>query len=200
MIVLHVARARTDSINIRGSLGKTRGRALDYQRYFPLFFRMQCPHPFHSLSRFRCVDFPLSLFLSLPFIPVVSRRVAFLSWFSLACSFLCSPFLFSTWYARALYCEFSLPFAHILVSIRDSLLFSGTDGDSSLPDSVSAPKCYPPSRNGNCTGACETELPDNPLICSVITRHRRSSPISCRRARRIAQVVPSRIAKCHADK
>lgn len=135
MIVLHVARARTDSINIRGSLGKTRGRALDYQRYFPLFFRMQCPHPFHSLSRFRCVDFPLSLFLSLPFIPVVSRRVAFLSWFSLACSFLCSPFLFSTWYARALYCEFSLPFAHILI-FAFSLCLSLLSFPSAIPCSL----------------------------------------------------------------
>lgn len=37
MIVLHVARARTDSINIRRSLGKTLACALDYRRYFPLF-------------------------------------------------------------------------------------------------------------------------------------------------------------------
>lgn len=203
MIVLHVARARTDSINIRGSLGKTRGRALDYRRYFPLFFRMQCPHPFHSLSPFYVFVFLfLSLSLFLPFIPVVSRRVAFLSRFSLARSR--PPFLsFNVVPARARYAT-SFPFrSHTsrrprLLSLSlalapfdssppaGSLPFSGTDGDSSLPDPVSALDCYPPSRNGNCPGvlfpgsrARETELPDNPLICPVITSHRRSSPISC---------------------
>jgi len=74
------------------------------------------------------------------------------------------------------------------VSTRDSLPFNGTDGDSSVPDPVFAPDCYPPSRNGNYHGvlfpgsrAREIELPDNPLICPVITSHRLSSAIPCRR-------------------
>lgn len=71
-----------------------------------------------------------------------------------------------------------------LASTRDSLPFNGTDEDSSsLPDPPSplrivtlrvemetAPVSY---SWGSC--ARETELPDNPLICPVITSHRRSS-------------------------
>lgn len=59
MIVLHVARARTDSINIRGSLGKTRA-ALWITSVTFLYFSGCDAHPFHSLF------LPTSLLLSFP--------------------------------------------------------------------------------------------------------------------------------------
>lgn len=71
MIVLHVARARTDSINIRRSLGKTLALRCGLPPLLSFIFRMQClPLPTHlyrdslilSGKRRRLVIFYVSFF------------------------------------------------------------------------------------------------------------------------------------------
>lgn len=117
MIVLHVARARTDSINIRGSLGKTRDALWITGATF-LYFSGCNAHtpftlfPFLRLSRL----LPVISVALLPFhdlsLPVRHR----------------SPFLSFT---RTPYCHFSLPFTHAVVFFAP--LFLSFILDSSLP-------------------------------------------------------------------
>lgn len=73
MIVLHVARARTDSINIRGSFGKTQAALWITGATF-LYFS-GCPYPFTLFPfspSFLCLFLSLSLF-SMLFPPSPSR-------------------------------------------------------------------------------------------------------------------------------
>lgn len=146
MIVLHVARARTDSINIRGSLGKTRAALWITGATF-LYFS-GCPHPFHSLF------FPTS------FSPCHFHHVT-----SLSRSFLTRPSSFSVslLHPRAMLLPFSpvhtqaivffVPFLYfILDPPPPTIPFSGTDGDSSLSNCFPVPNCYSLGRNGNYPG------------------------------------------------
>lgn len=60
MIVLHVARARTDSINIRGSLGKTRAALWITGATFLYFSGCNAHTPFTLFSFLRLSRLPLS--------------------------------------------------------------------------------------------------------------------------------------------
>lgn len=134
MIVLHVARARTDSINIRGSLGKTRAALWITSATF-LYFS-GCPHPFHSL------------FLPTSFSPCRFHHVT-----SLSRSFLTRPSSFSVSLLHPRAIVFFVPFlCFILDPPPPTIPFSGTDGDSSLSNCFPVPSCYSLGRNGNYFG------------------------------------------------
>lgn len=192
MIVLHVARARTDSINIRGSFGKTQAALWITGATF-LYFS-GCPYPFHSLSLLSFFSLSLSLSLSLSVFYALSVSIAFLprlsftrpsssyaSLFHHITNFLSlsyTPLYFSLPPFLYLNLCFSLPFS-LSLSIYlhpRSWPFNGTSRDSSLPRSELLPsrlkwkllRCPIP----DCR-PCETKLPDNPLICPVITSHSR---------------------------
>lgn len=154
MIVLHVARARTDSINIRGSFGKTQAALWITGATF-LYFS-GCPYPFHSLSllSFFSLSLSLSLFSTL-FPPSPSRffhdcplparhRPMLLSSTILL--------IFSPFHIR--HCIFlSLPFS-ILISVSLSLfLFHFRSISTRVPGPLTeqaetrhfpARSCYPP--------------------------------------------------------
>ena len=101
MIVLHVARARTDSINIRGSLCKTRAALWITDATFLYFSRCNAHTPFTLFPFLRLSCFLLSFpsryfpFTIFPYPPVVVLR-------------------FSLSRAYAPCCYFSLPFAHAI--------------------------------------------------------------------------------------
>lgn len=138
MIVLHVARARTDSINIRGSLGKTRAALWITGATFLYFSECNAHTPF-TLFSFLCLS---RLPLSFP-----SRCFPF------AIFPYPSSFSVSLLYARHVDSCSRMPWSSSLsFSILDPsppiIFFSGTDGDSSLSN------CFPVSellfsRNGN---------------------------------------------------
>lgn len=130
---MHVARARTDSINIRESLGKTRA-ALWITDAF-LYFSGCNAHPFHSLYPF------LSLCRSLSFTHIIF--VAFLPRFFSSSLVISSAIFLSLFYCtctryvalpRSPSSLFSFPAFSRLVSLHDSLPFSGIKEDSSLSD------------------------------------------------------------------
>lgn len=161
MIVLHVARARTDSINIRGSLGKTRAALWITGATFLYFSECNAHTPF-TLFSFLCLSRLLLSFLSrcFPFaiFPYPSSFLFYMHVMLIAVH----AWLFMPWSS-------SLSFS-ILDPSPPIIFFSGTDGDSSLSN------CFPVSellfsRNGNYSRTRETELSDNPLICPVITSH-----------------------------
>lgn len=150
MIVLHVARARTDSINIRGSLGKTRAALWITDATF-LYFSGCNAHtpftlfPFRSLSLSLSFSFLLYSSISLSRLTLVPPLVAF-----------CFPSTVFPYHHRPV----SLPHSRVLVfssvqishlfsslpllysrstSTYDSLPFSGTDEDSSLSETTVSP-------------------------------------------------------------
>lgn len=140
MIVLHVARARTDSINIRGSLGKTRAALWITDATFLYFSGCNAHTPF-TLFPFR----PLSLsfiffylFISLSRLTLVLPLVAFcfpstvFSYLSSRVSLSHSRVLvFSSVHISHLFSPLPLLYSRP-ISTHDSLPFSGTDEDSSL--------------------------------------------------------------------
>lgn len=179
MIVLHVARARTDSINIRGSLGKTRAALWITGATFLYFSGCNAHTPFTLFPS------PPPVFLVYPcrFCRVTSLSRSFLTRPS---SVSVSPF-----YPRAmLLLHFSFPFTCVvlfsdpflsfildpptipcpLMESRHSRTVSpfGIVTFSAEMETVPKWKLFPaPTR--------ETELPRNPLIYSIITGHRPSS-------------------------
>lgn len=148
MIVLHVARARTDSINIRGSLGKTWAALWITGATFLYFSGCNAHTPFTLFPFLRLSRLPLSFpshyfpFTIFPYPPVIVLR------FSL------SPIRHvATFLPRSptLIVFFSLSFS--IFSILDpsppTILFSGTDGDLSLSNCFPVANCYSLGRNGN---------------------------------------------------
>lgn len=142
MIVLHVARARTDSINIRGSFGKTRAALWITGATFLYFSGCNTPFTLFLFSP------PLSLLLpssSSGFFqgcPLPARhRPMLLSFTCAQCYWLPLPFIYAT---ASL--SLSIPLALSLflfhfrpISTHDSLPFNGTDRGSSLPRSELLP-------------------------------------------------------------
>lgn len=138
---MHVARARTDSINIRESLGKTRAALWITDATF-LYFSGCNAHPFHSLYPF------LSLRRSLSFTHIIF--VAFLPRFFSSSPVISSAIFLSLslsllLYLHTLCCRpssvhrrlslFSFPaFSRLVSTLHDSLSFSGIKEDSSLSD------------------------------------------------------------------
>lgn len=106
MIVLHVARARTDSINIRGSLGKTRDALWITGATFLYFSGCNAHTPFTLFPFLRLSRLPLSFpWRYFPF-----------TIFPYPSSFSISLFPLS----RAPYCYFSLSFVHAVVFFAPS--------------------------------------------------------------------------------
>lgn len=180
MIVLHVARARTDSINIRGSLGKTWAALWITNATFLYFSRCNAHTPF-TLFPF------LSLSLSFSY-PRRPRRVCLLS--------TVFPYL------PVIVLRFSLSSARAMLLVLSSVSLTPCLFLPSFCLSLSTRRLHPPrfpalSRNRRrrvtlqllprsellpsrpkwkllrCpipgSRARGTELPDNPLICPVIT-------------------------------
>lgn len=184
MIVLHVARARTDSINIRGSLGKTRAALWITNATFLYFSRCNAHTPF-TLFPF------LALFLSFFLIPLSSpsRLPSFYGFPLLArhhppfLSFIrarhVASFLFRFTHPIVFFSPLSV-FHSRPVSTHDPLLFHGIDGDALLSNYTSPLRIVTlpaemETASVSYSRARGTELPDNPLICPVITSHRPSS-------------------------
>lgn len=147
MIVLHVARARTDSINIRGSFGKTRAALWITGATFLYFSGCNAHTPFTlfpspppRLSRlplsFLSRYFPFTIF---PYAPVIglrfsllpARHVVIVLFFPVH---MCRPLF------RALSLFYSWP-------THDSPSFNG---ESSLSNCFPIRNCYFLGWNGNC--------------------------------------------------
>lgn len=151
MIVLHVARARTDSINIRGSLGKTRAALWITDATFLYFSGCSAHHPFHSLSFLRLSRLPLSFpshyfpFRIFPYPPVIVLR------FSLSPTRHVATSLSRSHTPSSISFFLSLYFS-ILDPSPPTIPFSRTDGDSSLSNCFPVSNCYSLGRNGNYLG------------------------------------------------
>lgn len=155
MIVLHVARARTDSINIRGSFGKTQAALWITGATF-LYFS-GCPYPFTLFPfspSFLCLSLSLSILyalstVSIAFLPRLS--------FTRPSSFYASLFHHITNFLSLsytpLYFSLSLLFS-ILISVSLSLfLFHFRSISTRVPGPLTeqaetrhfpARSCYPP--------------------------------------------------------
>lgn len=180
MIVLHVARARTDSINIRGSLGKTPAALWITVATFLYFSECNAHTPFTLFSFLRLSRLPQSFlsryfsFTIFPYPPVIVSP--FLSFTRAPCLLLFPP-------VHTRHCAFSLSFSisfltHLhprfpLVEQMDRLVTLELFPRSELlfPRPKWKLSRYPIP--GSYTR--ETELSDNPLICPVITSHWPSS-------------------------
>lgn len=173
MIVLHVARARTDSINIRGSLGKTRAALWITGATFLYFSGCNAHTPFTLFSFLRLSRLPLSFpsryfpFTIFPYPPVIVLR------FSLSPARHVVTFPSRSHTPLSFSLSFSISFLTHLHSRFP--LVEQMDGLVTLELLFSRPKWklsrYPIP--GSYTR--ETELSDNPLICPVITSHWPSS-------------------------
>lgn len=139
MIVLHVARARTDSINIRGSLGKTRAALWITGATFLYFSGCNAHTPF-TLFSFLCLSrlplsfpsgcFPFAIF------PYLSSFLFYPRVMSIAVHVCHGPLRSLSLFLTHLHPQFSLVEQMETRHSRTVSLFSN---------------CYSLDRNGNCS-------------------------------------------------